>query len=190
MSTSSSTILDCPLPYVARLAVRGRDAINLVVIHCTELPDMATAREYGERIHDNDSGTGYSGHFYVDRDGALQRHVPVEREAHHTRGYNTRSIGIELVNRGRWPDWFDSRRQVMDEPYPALQIDALISLLQQLRADIPSLAFIAGHEDLDRGMVAASDAPEVKVFRKRDPGPCFPWPDVILQSGLERIGHV
>ena len=28
--------------------------IDLAVIHCTELPDLATAREYGERIHHDD----------------------------------------------------------------------------------------------------------------------------------------
>lgn len=164
-------------------------AIDLVVIHCTELPDMQTAREFGERVQDQVTGTGYSGHYYLDRDGGLQCHVPIDREAHHTRGYNPRSIGIELVNQGRWPDWFDSRCQVMHEPYPPAQIDALLSLLLQLRAEVPTLGLIAGHEDLDRGTVAASDAPDVQVFRKRDPGPCFPWPQVIERSGFERIGH-
>ena len=38
-----------PLPYEERLAQRPDAQVDLVVIHCTELPDMATAREYGER---------------------------------------------------------------------------------------------------------------------------------------------
>ncbi|HET9819937.1 MAG TPA: N-acetylmuramoyl-L-alanine amidase, partial [Rhodanobacteraceae bacterium] len=112
---ASIRIRNHPLPYVEHLQTRGAEAINLVVIHCTELPDLATAREYGERVV-HPGGTGNSGHYYIDRDGSVVRYVPDNRMAHHTRGYNERSIGIELVNRGRHPDWFDSRRQLMTEP--------------------------------------------------------------------------
>ena len=31
-----------PLPYVGLLAERALDAVDTVVIHCTELPDLAT----------------------------------------------------------------------------------------------------------------------------------------------------
>src|SRR5258705_9710635 len=103
-----------PLPYEDRLEARSIADIDLVVIHCTELPDLAMARDYGERIH-YDAGTGNSGHFYVDRDGAVHAFVRPERIAHHTRGYNPRSVGIELINTGRFPHWFDSRHQTMAE---------------------------------------------------------------------------
>ena len=92
-----------PLPYEERLAQRPAAQIDLVVIHCTELPDLATAREYGEREL-YDSGTGNSGHFYIDRDGAVHLFARPTRITNHTRGYNPRSIGIELVNTGRFPD--------------------------------------------------------------------------------------
>ena len=36
------------LPYESRLEQRPLSQVDLVVIHCTELPDLATAREYGE----------------------------------------------------------------------------------------------------------------------------------------------
>ena len=114
-----------PLPYEDRLDARPLGQIDLVVIHCTELPDLASAREYGERVL-YPSGTGNSGHYYIDRDGSTFEYVPVERIAHHTRGWNARSIGIELVNTGRFPDWLDSRRQAMDEPYTDAQIAALV----------------------------------------------------------------
>ena len=39
--TSPSLILE-PLPYVSRLEKRPLSQVDLVVIHCTELPDMAT----------------------------------------------------------------------------------------------------------------------------------------------------
>jgi len=181
-------IRDQLLPYVQRLQTRTLADIDLVVVHCTELPDLATAREYGERIV-HASGTGNSGHYYIDRDGSVFRYAPDDRVAHHTRGYNARSIGIELVNIGRYPDWFDSRRQVMIEPYPAAQVGALLSLLAHSRATLPNLRYIAGHEDLDTNLVEASDDASKRVQRKLDPGPLFPWPRVMKACGLQRPGH-
>lgn len=175
-----------PLPYETRLQLRPLSQVDLVVIHCTELPDLAMARSFGERVLYADTGTGTSGHFYVDRDGGLHRYVAPERVAHHTRGYNPRSIGIELVNTGRWPNWFDSRRQTLEEPYPSAQIASLVALLQWLASDIPSLRSIAGHDDLDTGMVDASDDASIQVRRKRDPGPLFPWASVLCQVPLAR----
>lgn len=179
-------IHDRPLPYAARLLARDPATVDLVVLHCTELPDLATAREYGERIVHAGSRTGNSGHFYIDRDGSVHRWVPVERVAHHVRDWNARSIGIELVNRGRWPDWWDSRRQDMVEPYPAAQLEALVALLARLQHDCPGLQRITGHEDLDTGTVEATDAPGTQVRRKLDPGPRFPWPEVLARTTLQR----
>ena len=175
-----------PLPYAEKLDPRPRASIDLVVIHCTELPDLAMAREYGERVH-YAAGTGNSGHYYVDRDGSIEQWVPHERIAHHVRGYNPRSLGIELVNGGRYPDWLDSRCQAMDEPYPDAQIDALVALLGKLCEELPSLRFIAGHEDLDLATVPATDDASIEVRRKRDPGECFPWPRVLRDTRLERL---
>ena len=179
-------IHDHPLPYVDHLAVRPADAVTLVVIHCTELPDLATAREYGERVQ-HESGTGNSGHYYIDRDGRIERYVPGTRVAHHVRGCNPHSIGIELVNLGRYPHWWDSRQQTMTEPYPDAQIAALVELLAQLQSEFPALREIAGHEDLDTARMPASDDPSLEVARKLDPGPLFPWDVVLGKCGLRRI---
>jgi N-acetylmuramoyl-L-alanine amidase len=179
-------IHDLPLPYAAKLQARDVADIDLVVMHCTELPDLAAAREFGERIV-HPSGTGNSGHYYIDRDGSIHRYVPGDRIAHHVRDHNAHSIGIELVNTGRWPDWFDSRRQAMTEPYPPAQIDALLALLLALRERLPNLRHIAGHEDLDTGTVSASDDASVQIRRKLDPGAMFPWPRVMSACGLQRL---
>ena len=179
-------VIDAPLPYVDRLEHRAPDRIDMVVVHCTELPDLATAREYGERIL-HPSGTGNSGHYYIDRDGTVLRYVPEDRIAHHVRGLNPRSIGIELVNAGRYPHWLDSRHQSMDEPYPDAQVEALVALLHELAARLPTLRHIAGHEDLDRERVPASDDPSLQVHRKLDPGPLFPWTRVLAELPLQRV---
>lgn len=175
------------LPYAQRLEQRTSDSIDLVVIHCTELPNLATAREFGEEIHYHTSGTGNSGHYYVNRDGAIEQWLPEECVAHHVRGFNARSVGIELVNTGRYPNWLDSRCQDMTEAYPDTQIQALSNLLGHLRARLPALRLIAGHEDLDTTLVAASDNPALQVRRKRDPGVMFPWASILPGCGLERI---
>ncbi|KQY51857.1 N-acetylmuramoyl-L-alanine amidase [Lysobacter sp. Root494] len=174
------------LPYEARLDERPLAQIDLVVIHCTELPNMAMAREFGEREL-YESGTGNSGHYYIDRDGTVFQYVPLQRIAHHVRGYNPRAIGIELVNTGRYPDWLDSRNQAMDEPYTEAQVASLIALLRKLHNELPSLKQVAGHEDLDATTAAASDDPRVQVRRKRDPGPLFPWPRVLESVPFQRL---
>jgi N-acetylmuramoyl-L-alanine amidase len=184
---AAPAILADPLPYVRRLEPRALDSIELIVIHCTELPDLAAARRFGEQIHYDASQTGNSGHFYIDRDGAIHRYVPLDRVAHHTRGVNPHAIGIELVNTGRWPDWLDSRRQAMDEPYTDAQIDTLLGLLRHLQLEVPTLRWIAGHEDLDMTEIPASDDPTRLVRRKRDPGPLFPWARVLDGCTLQRL---
>ncbi|NII09071.1 N-acetylmuramoyl-L-alanine amidase [Oleiagrimonas sp. C23AA] len=180
------SIHEQPLPYADRLDTRTSADIDLVVIHCTELPDLAEARRYGEQVL-YDSGTGNSGHYYIDRDGRTVRYVPDTRIAHHVRGYNARAIGIELVNTGRYPHWLAADHQAMDETYTDAQLDALRALLVYLKAEHPTLTNIAGHEDLDTQSVPASDNPHVQVRRKRDPGPRFPWPEVLAGCPLARL---
>ncbi len=175
-----------PLPYVNALQRREIHSVELLVLHCTELPDLQTAREYGEVVHYADSGTGNAGHYYVDRDGHCEQWVPVERTAHHVRGHNAESVGIELVNRGRWPDWYHLAHQKPDEEYPEMQIAQLVALIKHLRSRLPNLQRMAGHSDLDRQQIPAADQPTALIQRKIDPGPLFPWDDVVERSGLSR----
>ncbi len=164
-----------PLAYEQNLPHRTRATIDLAVIHCTELPDLETARTFGERIHYPHSGCGNSGHIYIDRDGRREQWVALDRVAHHVRGFNERSIGIELVNRGRYPDWLHTDCQNMTETYPQPQIESLMDLLGWLCRTVNTLHWIAGHADLDTEYVPASNDPTVRVRRKLDPGPLFPW---------------
>lgn len=176
-----------PLSYADKLEARPVSDIRLVVIHCTELPDLEMARDYAETIRYPASGTGNSGHFYVDRDGRVEQWVPLNRIAHHVRDHNLRTVGIELVNLGRYPDWLDSNHQDMTEPYPLAQIDALVGLVLGLSRKLPALRFVTGHERLDTEQVRASDNPEARVYRKRDPGPLFPWLQVLNDIPLQPL---
>ncbi|MCC6506474.1 MAG: N-acetylmuramoyl-L-alanine amidase, partial [Aquimonas sp.] len=42
--------VEWPLPYVEHLEQRRLQQVDLVVIHCTELPDLAAARQTGEQV--------------------------------------------------------------------------------------------------------------------------------------------
>ena len=183
----SLKIRQSPLSYVQHLDSRRAEDINLVVVHCTELPDLAMARVYGEKVHYPDSQTGNSGHFYIDRDGNIEQWVPLDRVAHHVRGFNPQSVGIELVNTGRFPDWFHSGHQQMAESYPVLQIETLAALIDHLQTRLTGLEEIAGHEDLDTGMVASQDQPDIMIRRKLDPGPLFPWSEFMNRVSLHRL---
>lgn len=177
-------IIQRPLSYAERLAPRALSDIRRAVIHATELPDLETAREYGERIQHPQSATGNSGHFYIDRDGSIEQWVALERVAHHVANHNLDSVGIELSNRGRCPDWFDTRHQHWPEPYDDRQLAALITLLCHLRRCLPRLQGIIGHDQLDKRMVPASDDPAKTVRRRTDPGPHFPWQQISEATGL------
>jgi N-acetylmuramoyl-L-alanine amidase len=100
---------------------------------------------------------------------------------------NAHTLGIELVNTGRYPHWFDSRQQAMDEPYTEAQLQALEQLLLALVARFPSLRRIAGHDQLDLEQVPASDDPALMVARKRDPGPLFPWARILAKVPLQGL---
>jgi N-acetylmuramoyl-L-alanine amidase len=187
MIAAELVIHDWPLPYTARLDRRELARIDLVVIHCTELPDMAMTREFGERVHYPEKGTGNSGHYYITEDGEVYRFVAPERVANHTHGWNARSLGIEMFNLGRYPHWGDSRHQAFTAPYTKQQIAALLALLHRLRRDIPSLRHIAGHEDLDTRLEPARDDPDILLRRRQDPGPLFPWNEIVPAAGLARF---
>ena len=180
-------IIQRPLSYAQRLDSRRSEDINLFVVHCTELPDLAMARVYGEKVHYPEAQTGNSGHFYIDRDGSVEQWVPLDRVAHHVKGFNPASIGVELVNTGRYPDWFCSVNQTMSEPYPVLQIRALVALINHLQARLTGLVNIAGHEDLDTGMIVSEDRSDTMIRRKLDPGPLFPWSEFMVNVSLHRI---
>jgi N-acetylmuramoyl-L-alanine amidase len=149
----------------------------MIVLHCTELPSLDIAREYGEKVL-YDDGTGNSGHYYIDRDGKIDQYVPDDRVARHVVGFNKNSIGIEIVNLGRYPNWYQSQHQTFTEPYTDAQIQSVKDLLRHLKEKYPAIAAIKRHSDLDTRLVPSEDNPEIQIHRKIDPGPMFPWDEI------------
>jgi N-acetylmuramoyl-L-alanine amidase len=189
VSKSKSDTIKQLLPYNDKLQSRDMASVDLIVIHSTELPDLAMAREYGERIHYS-SGTGNSGHYYIDRDGVVYQYVTDQRIAHHVGCCNDRSIGIEMINRGRYPDWYNTTSQTVTEPFTQTQINSVIGLVKRLSQQYPSITDIAGHSDLDTRMIAAEDDKDQQIRRKVDPGPLFPWDKVLRNlDSVVRMTH-
>jgi len=126
---------------------------TLVVIHYTGSESAADALRTLTR-----ASAAVSAHYLIVRDGSIIQLVDERARAWHAGesrwgasfDVNSDSIGVELDNDGR-------------TPYPQAQIDALLSLLSDLRARyrLPAANFV-GHADV---------APR----RKPDPGPLFPW---------------
>lgn len=131
----------------------GERLPSFVVIHYTGADSASAA------VHMLSSPQSQvSAHYLISRDGSIVQLVDERARAWHAGesrwgalvDLNSASIGIELDNDGR-------------TAFPPIQIDALLSLLSDLRQRyrLPASNFL-GHSDV---------APR----RKLDPGPLFPW---------------
>ena len=128
---------------------------SVIVLHYTVEDTLEGSRDI---LSDAERKHPVSSHYLLDRDGRLLQLVPDHLAAWHAGAgrwgslddLNQASIGIEIVNTG-------------SEPFPEVQIDALIALLRDLtqRHGI-SPQQVIGHADLAPG-------------RKIDPGRWFPW---------------
>jgi len=130
---------------------------DMIILHYT---DLMSTEEALTRLCDVEAKV--SSHFLISKEGVLYQLVdPIHRAWHAgisfwqgERDINSRSIGIELDNYGH---------QFGPEPFPSLQIDTLLNLLNELtkKYKIPAHR-ILGHSD-------------VAPLRKKDPGESFPW---------------
>lgn len=127
----------------------------VIVLHYTQ---QDSVEESLQTLRTANSQGKVSAHYLLGKDGRLYQLVADSQRAWHAGGgrwgtitdLNSASIGIEIDNNGI-------------DPYPDVQIEALIALLHDLttRLRIPKSQII-GHSDL---------APS----RKIDPGAHFPW---------------
>ncbi|MBK5962857.1 hypothetical protein CCR95_01805 [Thiocystis minor] len=152
------------------------EPVRQVVIHATGGPDCDPARRFRGGTLDGivahflrHQGT-ISIHYVIGRDGSVVSMVPESRVAHHVRGRNADSIGIELVNDG------DGR-----DPFPDAQIAALASVLRGI-LDRHGLRFssVKSHAELDDSSLTCEGQ---RIKRKQDPGAAFPWSP--LQRAVE-----
>lgn len=144
---------------------RYKNMPDMIIIHYT---GMLSCDDALQRL--TDAGSNVSCHYLISRMGDIYQLVDEKYRAWHAglsywqgeKDINSRSIGIELENRGH--EWgYDD--------FTDVQINALILLIQDIktRYDIAP-NHILGHSD-------------VAPLRKKDPGEKFPW-HILTQHGL------
>jgi N-acetyl-anhydromuramoyl-L-alanine amidase len=154
--------------------------IELIVIHNISLPPGRFSGDAVERLFTNRrpreahpffkeiAGLRVSAHFFLRRSGELVQFVNCADRAWHAGVSNWRgrercndfSLGIELEGADT-------------VPYTDKQYQRLTRLLRVLKLAYPSIAGLAGHEEIAPG-------------RKTDPGPHFDWQRVVKESGFAR----
>lgn len=140
---------------------------HLIVLHYTA---MANAQEALDRLCDPVAEV--SAHYLIGNDGCLWQMVSEDQRAWHAGAgawlgqddINSRSIGIELDNRG-------------NHPFCEAQMARLETLLRQIMA-----RWAIGPD----GVIAHSD---MAPGRKFDPGPRFDWSRLAAQGMAARSGH-
>ena len=140
--------------------------LRYIVLHYTGMKTGAAALQ---RLCD--PAAEVSAHYLVHETGTVVQLVDETKRAWHAgqswwRGItdmNSASIGIELVNPGHQHGY---------RPFPAVQIDSLITLLRDIiqRHNMNARTCLLAHSDI---------APE----RKEDPGELFPW-QKLAEQGL------
>jgi len=171
------------LDYIEKLGERSTADLNMIVIHATEQPDWPHSRAFAEKIRYGNA-TGASGHYYIDRTGNIEQYVPDNRIANHASGWNKKTLSVELINTGRYPNATHTEYQNWPDDYPVAQIDALISLMVLFKRRYPTIKYIQGHGDVDQRLIPSSNDPDIEVHRRIDPGTTFPWDDVINRIDL------
>lgn len=106
-------------------------------------------------------------HYIIDRNGEVISSIDDDKIANHAIGWNRRSIGIELINKG---DGID--------PFPELQMLSLQLLINQLMIKHPSIkkSNIYRHSDIDKRYFKCGGK---SIKRKQDPGVLFDFQRVL-----------
>jgi N-acetylmuramoyl-L-alanine amidase len=150
------------------------ETIDMIVLHSTggptcdaktNKPIWVSAGTLEENMRTIEAHPVLGIHYMIDRDGTLRKSVPEYQVAHHVYRYSGRSIAIELINDG------DGR-----DPFPEVQINALVNLLRDIvaRRGITREG-VKRHSDLDQGRMACDKT----RHRKVDPGDAFPYEAVL-----------
>jgi len=137
--------------------------LDEIIVHCAATPpDWLSGKDLKTKIktirawHVNDRGWSDIGyHFVIDRDGAVGTGRSVAVAGAHTSGHNANSIGICLLGgKGSWPtDRFSDH-------YTPEQAKALYTLIEELRADHPTIVTVNGHNQYSSKGCPGFNVPE------------------------------
>ncbi len=144
----------------------GQQEPNLIVIHAmAEYIDQDVqdyhAKEWLDKL-------GLSAHYLICPSGVIIQTRSNDQVAWHAKGHNTNSIGIEFLVSGLHT--YETFLQAIRKKYLTKnQLEMGVELCNSLKEQ--GLNRITRHDALDPG-------------RKKDPGPGFPWDEMIARTGL------
>lgn len=104
--------------------------IDMIVLHSTGSDNAEGAIAWF-----NNPNSKVSAHYVIDRKGLVYKLVRIQHIAWHARGYNNRSIGIEIVQSPESPTTIEQRY-------------ALMELVISLVSTIKSIKYLQGHFEL------------------------------------------
>lgn len=159
---------------------RDETKVDRVVVHSTAaLIDLRTraplAKEEWfkkDRIFAAWRSYGVNPHYYIDREGGVHRLTPEAKLCSHARGYNQRSIGIELAGVGSEP-WMqklatDAGATPAELGYTPAQYAALGSLLKDIASRRPQVQAILHSDIWERAATVRADAVTVRAAAQPD----------------------
>jgi N-acetylmuramoyl-L-alanine amidase len=117
--------------------------IEEIIIHCSATrADMDYVDvDWVRKIHVEQRGwrdVGY--HYFIKRDGVVEQGRPITQVGAHTKGHNSRSVGICYAG------GLDSNHDPEDNRTPE-QIESLQRLITELMEAIPSIEEVSGHNE-------------------------------------------
>lgn len=135
---------------------RGNTDIDTIILHHTVGDLNSSIGELMRTKPDPNGRSRVSAHYVIDKDGTIYQLVDDKKVAWHAGDVNSRSIGIEIVNRGNGND-----------PYTEAQYRALEQLVPYLaqKYDVP-MNRLLGHSDVSpRGPEPSSNFDWARVRR-------------------------
>lgn len=159
-STPKTTIPNIIVSYKYQLDNPKRPSwasVDTIIIHHTG--DDAASKTYATLKQRR-----LSVHYIIDRDGTIYYVLDESKIAYHAENWNSRSIGIEIVNTGS-----------KDMQYTQRQYDSVKNLVNDIASRWPLIKIDNGHV---RGHYQVSET------GKWDPSPNFDWSKIGLQNHL------
>jgi len=143
---------------------------NMIVVHAM---GEYVATDSGEFVHATDflDRQGLSSHALVAPDGTLYRCRDDEQGAYHARGFNSASLGIEVLVKGRH-DYGSFVRAIASPYLMPDQYDAVVAQCIEW-VKLHGITRVVRHSDLSPG-------------RKIDPGAGFPWVIFLKDIGVRK----
>lgn len=120
-------------------SLQERSTTDLIVIHHVGEIDRDVSAEEINSWHKNQGWSGIGYHYVIRKDGTIERGRPVDAIGAHAQGFNSKSIGINIVG---------DFEQGTPNPEQIESAAILIAELCNIYGITPTTESVVGHRDL------------------------------------------